>query len=111
MNLAQKIAVAVTLLSVAVFLFVGGHKVEAGGAWVAYTAKEIADKGLKNVVSPVPPGVSFLFDGNPDDIAGMVWTTGKVTDWSRTWIDIIGILLVGGAAVLLLGIRRKRPKE
>jgi len=32
-NLAQKIAIAVTLLAVAVFLFVGGHRATAGDPW------------------------------------------------------------------------------
>jgi hypothetical protein len=79
MNLAQKIAIAVTLLAVAVFLFVGGHRVRY---W--------------------DTTVSRLVDGRIEYGHQVAYT-----DWQRTYADIVGILLVGGAATLLLGIKRR----
>jgi hypothetical protein len=113
MNLAQKVAVAVTLLAVALFLFIGGHKVLSVGGWYGHTAEEIADRGLKNVVplKDAPAGIHIGVHGNPDDVAGVVWTNWRVTDWPKTCVDIIGILLVGGAAVVLLGIKHRRSKD
>jgi len=70
MNLAQKIAVAVTLLAVAVFLFAGGARIK--------------------------PPEGYSFGG------------ASPQNWGQTVADVIGILLVGGVAVFLLGIRRKR---
>ena len=76
MNLAQKIAVAVTLLAVAVFLFLqAGHE---------FTAREAM-------------------------LMAMQAECGK-TLWYTTVLDVVGIVLVGGAATVLLGIKkRKRP--
>jgi len=65
MNLAQKIAVAVTLIAVAMFLFNGGHTNQN-------------------------PGYR------------------RYTEWPETWTDVTSIVLVGGATVLLLGIRRRK---
>ncbi len=71
MNLAQKIALAVTLLAVAVFLFAGGARLKP------------------------PEGYSFGGASPPN--------------WGQTAANIVGILLVGGVAMFLLGIRRAAP--
>jgi hypothetical protein len=75
MNLAQKIAIAVTGLAVAVFLFAGGQHVAYPDAFTRFT--------------------------------GIGW----YTDWGATFADCAGILLVGGVATWLLGVRRKRVKD
>jgi hypothetical protein len=77
MNIAQKIAALVTLLTVAVFLFAGG-------------AKE----------------TKLRYDPRYGP-----HTPYECTDWAQTAADIVGITIVGGVAVLLLGIRRKRAKN
>jgi hypothetical protein len=82
MNLAQKIAVAVTLLVVAVFLLLGGHK----------TRRYVHDYEVGRLDR------GFLI-------------VAAVTDNAATFRDVVGILLTGGAATVLLGIRRKRPKD
>lgn len=64
MNLAQRVAVAVTLLAIAAFLFWTVQSLPA------YAAREV-----------------------------------------RAWAGVGGFLAVGGAAVVLLGIKRKRAKE
>ncbi len=74
LNLAQKIAVAVTLLVVAVFLFL-----QAGREFTAQEAMRLA----------------------------MQAECGR-TLWYTTVLDVAGIVLVGGAVTLLLGIRKRK---
>lgn len=69
MNLAQKIAVAATLLVVAVLLVLIGHQ-------------------------------------DPTPIPG-----GEYVPIAFSLTDAVAVLLIGGALTLLLGIKRKRPKE
>jgi hypothetical protein len=75
-NLAQKIAIAVTLLAVAVFLFL-----QAG--------REYSSR---------------------DGMALVIQAEYGRTLWYTTVLDVAGIVLIGGAVTVLLGIKkRKRP--
>lgn len=84
LTLIQKLAVSVTLLVVAIFLFAGGCQV---AMWSKYN------------------GTIVRCAGKPYGAASQV---GTCMDWGRTLAVTVGILLVGGVATFLLGLMSAR---
>lgn len=88
LSLIQKLAVCVTLLVEAIFLFVGGCQV---GIW-----------RLVGSNHQIVRSVSRPYNA---------YSAGTCMDWGRTIAVGIGILLVGGVVTFLLGLISERAQR
>lgn len=53
----------------------------------------------------------LLIAGGWEGLFEMMWRNFDYTDWPAIIATSVGVLLAGGAAVVLLSIKRKRPQH